>query len=120
MAERHFFWFFLNDEDFVSKTINESNIDLEKFPAKKLESPKSIARHIKMVTGEPSAAQINLIRHKRTEIPLNKAQRKQNKFRTKPNFKRENHHQANHQPNEVTKNKFNPKQIHQHLERCHT
>ena len=124
-AERHLL-VFLNDEDFVSKTINESNIDLEKFPAskvrqlaKKLESSKSTARHIKKVAGEPSAAQINLLRHQRTEIPPSKAQRKQNKFRTKPNFKRENHHQANYQPNEVTKKKFNPKQIHQNPERCH-
>ena len=90
------FWFFLNDEDFVSKTINESSIDLEKFPAskvrqlaKKLESSKSTARHIKKVAGEPSAAHINLLRHQRTEIPPSKAQRKQSKFRTKPNFKRE-------------------------------
>ena len=29
------FWFFLKDEKFVSKTINDSNIDLDKFPASK-------------------------------------------------------------------------------------
>ena len=39
------FWFSLHDEEFVSKTINDSNVDLEKFPeskvrqlAKKMES----------------------------------------------------------------------------------
>ena len=42
------FWFLLKDEEFVSKTINDSNFDLEKFPAsevrqlaKKMESLKS-------------------------------------------------------------------------------
>ena len=29
-------WFFLKDEEFVSKTINDSNIDLDKFPASKV------------------------------------------------------------------------------------
>ena len=126
ILQRDIFCFFLNDEDFVFKTINASNIDLEKVPAskvrqlaKKLESSKSTSRHIMKVADEPSAAQINLVRHQRTEIPPSKAQRKQNKFRTKPNFKRENHHQANYQPNEVTKKKFNSKQIHQNTERCH-
>ena len=48
------FGFFLKDEEFVSKTINDSNIDLDKFPsskvrqlAKKMESPKVTTRHIK-------------------------------------------------------------------------
>ena len=36
ILQRDIFWFFLNDEDFVSKTINDSNIDLEKFPASKV------------------------------------------------------------------------------------
>ena len=46
-------WFFLKDEEFVSKTINVSNIDLDKFPtskvrqlAKKIESSKATTRHI--------------------------------------------------------------------------
>ena len=30
------FWFFLKDEEFVSKTINDSSIDLEMFPASKV------------------------------------------------------------------------------------
>ena len=48
------FWFFLKDEEFVSRNINDSNTDLDKFPAskvrqlaKKLESSKSTAKHIK-------------------------------------------------------------------------
>ena len=30
------FWFFLKDEEFVSKTINDYNNDLDKFPASKM------------------------------------------------------------------------------------
>ena len=30
------FWFFLCDEEFVSKTINDRNVDLEKLPASKV------------------------------------------------------------------------------------
>ena len=35
ILHRYVFWFFLRDEEFVSKTINDSNIDLNKFPASK-------------------------------------------------------------------------------------
>ena len=104
ILQRDIFWFFLNDEDFISKTINDSNIDLEKFPAskvrqlaKKLESSKSTTRHIKKMSSDPQAVQINLLRHQRTEIPPNKAKRKQskqNKFRTKHSFNEENHQQT--------------------------
>ena len=55
------FWFFLKGEEFVSKTINDSNIDLDRFPAskvrqlaKKTESSRSIARHIKAVASGTS------------------------------------------------------------------
>ena len=30
MVHRDIFWFFVRNEEFVSKTINDSNIDLEK------------------------------------------------------------------------------------------
>ena len=47
------FWFFMQDEDFVMKTINEGNVDIQKFLAskvcqlaKKMESPKATAKHI--------------------------------------------------------------------------
>ena len=55
ILHRDIFWFFLKDEEFVSKTINDSNIDLDKFPASKvrqlakMESSKSTAKHIKVV-----------------------------------------------------------------------
>ena len=47
------FWFFMRDEDFVMKTINEGNVDIQKFLAskvcqlaKKTESSKAMAKHI--------------------------------------------------------------------------
>ena len=45
--------------------------------AKRFESSKSTARHIKKMSSEPQATQVNLLRHQRTEIPPNEAQRKQ-------------------------------------------
>ena len=53
------FWFFLCDEEFVSKTINDRKVYLEKFPAskvreivKKMESSKATACHIKQVASD--------------------------------------------------------------------
>ena len=63
---RDIFWFFLKDEEFVSRTINGSNLDLDKFPAskvrqlaKKLESSKSTAKYIKQASNEPQATQVH-------------------------------------------------------------
>ena len=63
---RDIFRFFLKDKEYVSKTINHSNIDLGKFPGsnvrqltKKMESSKSTTRHIKQVASDPQAAQVN-------------------------------------------------------------
>ena len=56
--------------------MKDSNIDLEKFPAikvrqlaKKMESSKSTARHIKAVASDLQAAEFNLVRHQRTDLP---------------------------------------------------
>ena len=79
ILHRDIFCFFLKDEDFVSKAINEGSVDLAKFPtsrvcqlAKKMESIKATARHIKQVAGDPQAAQINLMHHQCTELPNGK------------------------------------------------
>ena len=92
LLQRNIFWFFLKDEEFVSRTINDSNIDLDKFPAskvrqlaKKLESSESTAKHIKQVSNEPQATQVNLLGHQCTELPPTKFQRKQRKsFKSRP------------------------------------
>ena len=60
--------------------------------AKKLESSKATACHIKQVAGDPEAAQINLLRHQHTELPAGKYKKK--KTHMKP--KQVNHkHQGN-------------------------
>ena len=89
ILHRDIFWFFLWDEDFVSRTISDGSVDLDKFPvsrvcqlAKKLESSKATARHIKQVSGEPQGAQINLLHHQRTELPQHRYKKK--KSHTKP------------------------------------
>ena len=83
------FWFFLKDEKFVSKTINDSSIDLDKFPtskvrqvAKKMEASKAMAHYIKQVPSDPQVAQINLMRHQQTGLPQSKIKRKA--FKPKP------------------------------------
>ena len=76
---RDIFWFFLKDEEFISKTINDRHIDMDKVPtskvrqlAKKMEISKVTARHTKQVTSNPQVAQINLMRHQCTVLPASK------------------------------------------------
>ena len=64
------FWFFLKDEEFVSKTINDSSSDLDSFPAntvrmltKEMEASRANVHHIIQVASDQQAAQINLMRH---------------------------------------------------------
>ena len=83
ILHHNIFWFFLHDEDFVSRTITEGSIYLDKFPtsrvhqlAKKFKSSKATAWHIKQVAGDPQATQINLMRHQRTELPTNRHNKK--------------------------------------------
>ena len=87
ILHRDIFCFFLRDEEFVSKTINDCNIDLNKFPArkvrqlaKKMESSKATAKYIKQVAGEPQAIQFHLMKHQFTELPPNKFPRQQRKY----------------------------------------
>ena len=75
IMERDIFWFFMSDQDFISKTLTEGQADLNDFPAsrlrqlaKKLESSKATAKHMKSVTSNPQAAQVNILRHNRTQI----------------------------------------------------
>ena len=91
ILHRDIFWFFLKDEEFVFKTINYSSIDLEKFPASKvwqlakmMGASKSTAYHIKQVASDPQAAQINLMRHQRTDLPPSKHKKKQQSFQSRP------------------------------------
>ena len=94
ILQRDIFWFFLKDESFVSKTLNEGHVELSRFPAstvyqlaKKIESSQATAKHMKKVTRDPQAVQVNLLRHQHTEIPPSKSKRKNktSKFRQEAN-----------------------------------
>ena len=83
ILHRDIFWFFLHNEDFVSRTTTEGCVDLDKFPTsrvcqlvKKFKSSKATACHIKQVAGDLQATQINLIRHQGTELPINRHNKK--------------------------------------------
>ena len=89
VLHRDIFWFFLKDEDFMSRTISDESVDLDRFPAsrvwqlaKKLESSEATTGHKKQVSGEPQATQINLLRHQRTKLPQNRYKKKRS--HTKP------------------------------------
>ena len=63
----------------MSKTLNEGCADLQQYPAskvcqlaKKLESSKATAHHIKQATSNALAAQINLLCHQHTELSQKK------------------------------------------------
>ena len=67
----------MSDNEFIAKTINEGNTDLAQYPAakvqhmaKKVESRKATAKHIKQHTSNTQgAAQINILRHNCTSLP---------------------------------------------------
>ena len=105
----------------MSKTINEGSLDLTKFPtsrvcqlAKKMESSKATARHIKQVVGDPQAAQINLVHHQHTELPKGKYKKR------KPQAKQKQAHQKNRdqRPPSQYKKSFDPRLAHKHKDRC--
>ena len=65
----------------MSKTINDSSIDLERFPAskvrqlaKKMEASEATAHHIKQVASNPQVDQIYLMRDQCTDLPTKQEQ----------------------------------------------
>ena len=90
ILQQDIFCFFLKDEEFVSKTLNEGCADLQQYPAskvhqlaKKLESSKATAHHIQQATSNAQVAQINLLRHQRTGL----SQKKKKGHERKQHFK---------------------------------
>ena len=118
------FWFFLHDEEFVSKTINDGKMDLEKFPAskvrqlaKRMESSKATVCHIWKVAGDPQAAQINLMRHQCTELSSGKHKKRKPFVKQRP----PSHKNAGSEHQQVSshcKKSFDPKNAHKNKERC--
>ena len=86
ILHRDIFCLFMRDEDFITKTVNEGNVDIQKFPAskvcqlaKKMESSKAMAKHIRQVAGDIPAAQVQLMHHQCTQLPTgNFSRRKSN------------------------------------------
>ena len=118
---QRYFWFFMRDEEFVSKTISEGSADLNKFPtskvyqlAKKMESSKATARHIWQVAGDPQAAQINLMHHQCTE--LSNGKQKKRKPMGRP--KQVPHKNIECQQSSQYKKSFDPKLAHKSKDRC--
>ena len=113
ILHRDIFWFSLRDEDFVSRTISDGSVNLNKFPAsrvcqlaKKLESSKVMARHIKQVSGEPQAAHINLLHHQRTELPQHRYKKKKSHTRPRQGNSKLLHRHDQHQGQKIKGNHF--------------
>ena len=98
----------MKDEDFVTKTINEGNVDILKFPAskvqqlaKKMKSSKAAAKHIRQVTRDLPAAQIQLMQHQCTELPA----------RNYPKRKTDRNHKAETAKPQVPRTSHNPETL---------
>ena len=114
-------WFFLRDKEFVSKTINEGSVDLDKFPAskvcqlaKKYGSSKATARHIKQVAGEMQPTQIPLMRHQCTELSNGKYKKQKPQAKPRP-IQNKN---AEQKQSSYHKKSFDPRNAHKQKDRC--
>ena len=121
ILHRDIFWFFLHEEGFVSKTINEGSVDLDKFPAskvcqlaKKYESSKATVRHIKQVVGEMQATQIQLMRHLCTKLSNGKYKKQKPQAKPRP---MQNKNAEQKQPSYHRKS-FDPRNAHKQKDRC--
>ena len=73
----------MHDEEFVFETISDGNVDLETSPAskvrqlaKRMESSKATAKHIKQVAGDPQFVQSNFMGYQHTELSSGKHKKK--------------------------------------------
>ena len=118
------FWLFLRDEEFVSRTISDGNVDLDKFLAsrvwqlsKRMESSKATVCHITQVAGDPQAAQIILLRHQHTELPAGKYRKKKSSVKSRQsNYK--HHGSENSQVQSQHRKWFDVKSAQQSKDRC--
>ena len=105
----------------MSKTINEGSVDLDKFPArkvcqlaKKYESSKATARHIKQVAGETQATQIHLMRHQCTELPYGKYKKWKPQAKPRPTQNKN----AEQKQSSYKKKAFDPRGAYKQKDRC--
>ena len=96
-------------------------VDLDKFPAskvcqlaKKLESSKATARHIKQVAGHSKVAQINLMHHQHTELSNGKYKKKKSSAKQK----QVQHKNVEQRPPNQYKKSFDPRLAHTNKDRC--
>ena len=96
-------------------------MDLDKFPvckvcqlAKKMESSKTTARHIKQVAGDLQVAQINQMHHQCTELSNGKYKKKKSSAKQKQ-VKHKNVEQS--PPNQYKKS-FDHRLAHKNKDRC--
>ena len=103
---------------------SDGNVDLDRFPAsrvqqlaKRMESSKATACDIKQVAGDPKAAQINLLRHQCTELPVGKYKKKKSSVKLRQsNYKQ--HGSDSSQMQSQHKKRFDVKSAHQNKDRC--
>ena len=103
ILHRDIFWFFLRDEEFVSKTINDRNIDLNKFPASKVHKLSKTMKVLKLQLSTLNKLQVTDKQPKyiscnpqHTELPPCKFQRKQKKhFKTRQDTNKQYSHKDN-------------------------
>ena len=102
------------------RNITEGSDDLDKSPAsrvrqlaKKFESSKATACHIKQVAGDLQATQINLMRHQRTELPTNRHNRKR-----RPTGKQKLYKTPESQVTNQVKKPYNNRKIHEMPDCC--
>ena len=100
----------------MSRTISDGSVNLDKFPAsrvhqlaKKYESSKATARHLKQVSWEPQATQINLLCHQRTELPQHRYKKKRSHVKPRlGNSKPSRNDQYHGQPHNRSKGDHKP------------
>ena len=129
ILHRDIFWFFLKDEEFASKTINDSSIDLDKFPtskirqlAKKMERSKVITKHIKQVVNDLHVAQSNLMQHLHTDLPSSRHKKKKSFVKPRPpsykNDTSDRQQASSYHNNNNYKKSFDTKNVCKNKEKC--
>ena len=120
ILHRDIFWFFLHEEEFLSKTIDEGRVDLDKFwaskvhqLAKKYERSKASARYIKQVAGEMQATQIHLMRQQCFELSNGKYKKQKPQDKPRP---MQNKNPEQKQPSYYKKS-FDPRNAHKQKDR---
>ena len=82
--------------------------------AKKMESSKVTAMHIKQVASDPHGAQINLMKHQCTDLPASKHKKRKSFVRPRP----PSHKNDTSDRQSNYKKRFDAKNVYKNKERC--